>query len=49
MEIDKAFNSALPYFEKAYELEPDNADFKRTLRSLYYRLGMNDKYEELAD
>ena len=49
VEIDKAFNSALPYFEKAYELEPDNADFKRTLRSLYYRLGMNDKYEALAD
>ena len=49
VEIDKAFNSALPYFEKAYELEPDNADFKRTLRSLYYRLGMDDKYNELAD
>ena len=49
VEIDKAFNNALPYFEKAYELEPDNYDFKRSLRSLYYRLGMNDKYEALAD
>ena len=49
VEIDKAFNNALPYFEKAYELDPDNYDFKRSLRSLYYRLGMNDKYEALAD
>ena len=49
VEIDKAFQNALPYFEKAYELEPDNYDFKRSLRSLYYRLGMDDKYEALAD
>ena len=40
---------ALPYCQKAYELEPDNAEYKRSLRSLYYRLGMNDKYEALAD
>ena len=49
VEIDKAFQNALPYFEKAYELEPDNYDYKRSLRSLYYRLGMNNKYEALAD
>ena len=49
VEIDKAFNNALPYFERAYELEPDNYEYKRSLRSLYYRLGMNDKYEALAD
>ncbi len=49
VDIDKAFQNALPYFEKAYELEPDNYDYKRSLRSLYYRLGMNDKYEALAD
>ena len=49
VEIDAAFQKALPYFEKAYELEPDNNDYKRSLRSLYYRLGMNDKYEALAD
>ena len=49
VEIDAAFQKALPYFEKAYELEPNNYDYKRSLRSLYYRLGMNDKYEALAD
>lgn len=49
VEIDAAYMKALPYFEKAYELEPENYDYKRSLRSLYYRLGMNDKYEALAD
>lgn len=49
VEIDKAFQNALPYFEKAYELEPDNYDYKRSLRSLYYRLGMDEKYQALAD
>jgi tetratricopeptide (TPR) repeat protein len=49
VEIDAAFQKALPYFEKAYELEPDNDSYKRSLRSLYYRLGMTDKYEALAD
>ena len=49
VKIDEAFKNALPYFEKAYELEPDNDSFKRSLRSLYYRLGMNDKYEALED
>ena len=46
---DAELKKALPYCEKAYELEPDNYDYKRSLRSLYYRLGMNDKYEALAD
>lgn len=49
VEIDKTFQNALPYFEKAYELEPDNYDYKRSLRSLYYRLGMDEKYQALAD
>jgi Flp pilus assembly protein TadD len=47
--VDAAFKEALPHFEKAYELEPENDTYKRSLRSLYYRLGMNDKYEALAD
>jgi hypothetical protein len=49
VEIDAAFQKALPYFQKAYELEPNNDSYKRSLRSLYYRLGMNAEYEALAD
>ena len=49
IEIDNAFRKALPYFEKAYELAPDNYDYKRSLRQLYYRLGEETKYQQLAD
>ena len=53
-EVEKAKSEelnkkALPYLEKAYELEPDNYDYKRSLRSLYYRLNMDDKYQALVD
>jgi tetratricopeptide (TPR) repeat protein len=47
--IDAAYTEAMKCFEKAYELDPENYDVKRDLRSLYYRLGMNDKYEALKD
>lgn len=46
---DAILAKALPYSLKAYELEPTNDEYKHTLRSIYYRLGMNDKYEALAD
>lgn len=49
VEINETLKKALPYFEKAYELNPEDYTYKRQLRSLYYRLGMNDKYEALAD
>ena len=49
IEIDNAFRKALPYFEKAYVLAPDNYDYKRSLRQLYYRLGEETKYQQLAD
>ena len=53
-EVEKAKSEelnkkALPHMEKAYELESDNYDYKRSLRSLYFRLKMMDKYEALAD
>lgn len=49
VEIDATFAKALPYFEKAYSIAPDNLEYKRNLRQLYYRLGMMDKYEELSN
>ena len=49
LKSEEAFKKALEYFEKAYELEPTNDEYKRSLRTMYYRLGMNDKYEALAD
>jgi len=45
--IDQAnavYSKALPYMEKAYELKPDDVYAMRSLKELYYRLKMTDKY-----
>jgi len=46
--IDNAmtvFAKALPYMEKANELKPDDIYALRSLRELYYRLKMTEKYD----
>jgi tetratricopeptide (TPR) repeat protein len=46
--IDNAmsvFSKALPYMEKANELKPDDVFALRSLRELYYRLKMTEKYD----
>lgn len=48
--IDQAnvvYAKALPYMEKAYELKNDDVDVMRSLRELYYRMKMTDKYNEV--
>lgn len=49
-EVEKAnlvFKQSKPFLEKAVELNPNDNDFKQTLKMLYYRLGENEKYEAL--
>jgi tetratricopeptide (TPR) repeat protein len=41
------YAKALPYMEKAYELKPDDVFAMRSLKELYYRLKMTDKYNEM--
>jgi tetratricopeptide (TPR) repeat protein len=45
---DDKFSESLPYLEKAYELNPDEKSLFDTLKTLYYRLQMNEKYEEIS-
>ena len=45
---DAKFTESLPYLEKAYELNPEETSLVATLKTLYYRLQMNDKYEEIS-
>ena len=48
--IDEAmlvFAKALPFMEKAYELKPDDVFAMRSLKELYYRLKMTDKYDAI--
>lgn len=46
-ERDKNFKSALPYLEKAVELEPNNEGAKKTLLSVYGALEMTEKAKAL--
>ncbi len=40
--------TALPYMEKAHDINPEDQDTMETLRILYYRLGMEEEYEEIS-
>lgn len=44
---DEVLAEALPYMEKAHEIDPEEVSTLETLKTLYYRMGMNDKYEEV--
>ncbi|MFO7756088.1 MAG: tetratricopeptide repeat protein [Bacteroidales bacterium] len=46
-EARDVFESALPYMERARELDPDDMDTLVSLKELYYRLQMTEKYEEV--
>jgi tetratricopeptide (TPR) repeat protein len=44
--VEDYFTQAVPYFEKAYELNSDDSDAVFALRNIYYSLGNNDAYEK---
>lgn len=46
-EANAEFQKAIPFYEKAVELNPDEKSYSVLLRTLYYRLGMDKKYEAL--
>lgn len=37
--VNPIYQKAKPYFEKAYQLDPDNEDARNALRTIYYKLG----------
>ncbi len=43
--MDDAFAEAIPYFEKAVEINPESRESLENLKILYYRLQMMDKRE----
>ncbi len=44
---DEKFKLALPYLEKAHRIMPQDHNTKISLKQIYYRLKMMDKYEEV--
>jgi len=50
-EMQKAnehFRMSLPYIEKAYELDSTEIAIMESLKTIYYRLQMNDKYQDIS-
>lgn len=41
------FKEAIPFFKKAIEVAPAEIEYKRNLKTLYYRLGMTAEYDVL--
>ena len=48
-EMNAVFLESLPFFEKAHELNPTDRTYIQTLKGLYYRFGMDDKYNEMNE
>jgi len=46
-ERNKLYGQALPYFEKAHQLDPASTDCMIALKEIYVRLGKTDKAEEM--
>lgn len=49
-ELSKAkalFEQAMPYFEKAHQINPEARDVMTALRGIYYNLNMGDKFEAI--
>ncbi len=46
---DVEFRKALPYLEKAHQLDGKQALCLESLKNLYYRFGMNEKYAEVLE
>jgi tetratricopeptide (TPR) repeat protein len=46
---DDMFKAAIPYMEKAHEIDPNTREPLETLRTLYLRLQMTEKYDEVNE
>jgi tetratricopeptide (TPR) repeat protein len=45
---DDLFKTSLPYMEKAHEVKPEEQSVLESLKGLYYRFEMNDKYDQVT-
>lgn len=46
-QAQELFRKALPYLEKAVELDGENREYLMALRNVYYNLKMNDKFDAI--
>lgn len=44
---DEVFKKSIPYFLKATEINPEEREYKKTLKTLYYRLKMDKEFDAI--
>ena len=47
VKVDEVFKQSIPFFKKAAELNPKEIEYKKTLKTLYYRLKMDADFEAI--
>jgi tetratricopeptide (TPR) repeat protein len=45
---ESVFKESVPFFKKASELKPTEVDYKKNLKTLYYKLKMNAEYDAIS-
>ena len=48
-EVRPLYQQSLPFYERAYRLNPDERMYYRALRDIYYRLGMMKESDALTE
>ncbi|MBN1597851.1 MAG: tetratricopeptide repeat protein [Bacteroidales bacterium] len=46
-EAEEVLHKSVPYMEQAHEIDKSECSTMETLKTLYYRMQLNDKYEEM--
>lgn len=48
LKAEGVFKESVPYFQKAAELKPAEVEYKKTLKTLYYRLKRDKEFEAIS-
>ena len=48
-EMNQVFRKALPFFEKAHEMAPEDRTYMQILKGLYYRFNMTAEYDAISE
>ena len=48
-DMNAEFRKALPFFEKAHEMDPEDRTYMQVLKGLYYRFHMDKEYEAISE
>ena len=49
VKVEELLRKALPFFEKAHKLKPDEREYMIGLRGIYYNLNMNKEFDAITE